>query len=229
MTVPVRRVTWARTIRIVRAIHPPIGIFEDIADPADWEALASAEAKFDPALRQSIGDLSKVPVARRVSGPGASWVMAPFVHCSPLRPGRFSDGSFGIYYAGDRSDVAIAETVHHHARFMRATREEPGWTSQFLELVGSADTDFDDAAGRADLLHPDDYGPSQIFGAERRAASANGIVWPSVRCPGGHCIGAFWPDVVPIPRPAGRYAYHWNGEAVDFVKKLETGEVMTVS
>ena len=107
--------------------------------------------------------------------------------------------------------------------------ELPQLRPQFLELVGSADTDFDDAAGRADLLHPDDYGPSQIFGAERRAARSNGIVWPSVRCPGGHCIGAFWPDVVPIPRPAGRYAYHWNGEAVDFVKKLETGEVMTVS
>ena len=118
MNVPVRRVTWPRTVRIIRSIHPPIDLFEDIADPADWEALTSAEAKFNPRIRESIGDLSKVPVARRVTGPGASWVMAPFVHCSPLRPGRFSDGSFGLYYAGDRTEVAIAETVHHHARFV---------------------------------------------------------------------------------------------------------------
>ena len=140
MNVPVRRVTWSRTVRIIRTIHPPIDLFEDIADPADWEALASAEAKFNPRIRESIGDLSKVPVARRVTGPGASWVMAPFVHCSPLRPGRFSDGSFGLYYAGDRTEVAIAETVHHHARFMSATEETPGWTSQFRELIGSIDT-----------------------------------------------------------------------------------------
>ena len=116
-----------------------------------------------------------------MTGPGASWVMAPFVHCSPLRPGRFSDGSFGLYYAGDRTEVAIAETVHHHARFMRATDEAPGWTSQFRELIGSIDADLDDATGRADLLDPDDYRPSQLFGSERRAAGSNGLTWPSVR------------------------------------------------
>ena len=228
VTVPTARVIWPRTSRIIRSIHPPIDLFEDIADPADWEALASAEAKFNPRIRDSIGDLSKVPVARRVTGPGASWVMAPFVHCSPLRPGRFSDGSFGLYYAGDRTEVAIAETIHHHARFMRATNEAPGWTSQFRELIGSVDADLDDATGRTDLLEPDDYRPSQVFGAERRAAGSNGITWPSVRYPGGHCIAVFWPDVIPIPTQGGHFAYHWNGTTVDYVKRLETGEVWEV-
>lgn len=229
MTVPVRRVSWPRTVRIIRTIHPPIDLFEDIADPADWEALASAEAKLNPRVRGSIGDLSKVPPARRVGGPGASWVMAPFVHCSPRRPGRFSDGRFGLYYAGDRTEVAIAETIHHHARFMRATAEAPGWTSQFRELIGAIDAELDDLAGRADLLDPDDYAAAQAFAAERRAAGSNGLTWPSVRYPGGHCIGVFWPDLVPIPTQGAAYAYHWNGTAVDFVKRLDTGEVMAVA
>jgi len=56
-------------------------------------------------IRLEIGDLGKVTAARRVSGPGASFVMAPFVHCSTLRPGRFSDGSYGLYYAGDSEDL----------------------------------------------------------------------------------------------------------------------------
>lgn len=228
MTAPTLRVTWARTVRIIRSIYPPIDLFEDIADPADWEALASAEAKFNPRIRDSIGDLSKVPAARRVTGAGASWVMAPFVHCSPLRPGRFTDGTFGLYYAGDSTEVAIAETVHHHARMMRATDESPGWTSQFRELIGTIDADLDDANGRTDLLHPDDYGPSQIFGTERRSAGSNGITWPSVRFAGGDCIAAFWPDVVPIPSQGAHFAYHWNGETVDFVKRLDTGEVMAI-
>lgn len=228
MTVPVRRVNWPRTIRIIRSIYPPIDLFEDISDPADWEALASAEAKFNPRIRDSIGDLSKVPVARRVTGTGASWVMAPFVHCSPLRPGRFSDGSFGLYYAGDSTEVAIAETIYHHARFMRSTNEAPGWTSQFRELIGSIDADLDDAAGQSDLLHPDDYQPSQIFGAERRMAGSNGIVWPSIRYPGGQCIAIFWPDVISIPTQGAHFSYHWNGAEVDFVKRLDTGEVMSV-
>jgi hypothetical protein len=76
VTAPVRRVIWPRSVRIIRSIYPPIDLFEDIADPADWEALASAEAKFNPRIRDSIGDLAKVPLARRVTGQGASWVMA---------------------------------------------------------------------------------------------------------------------------------------------------------
>jgi hypothetical protein len=228
VTAPVRRVIWPRSARIIRSIYPPIDLFEDIADPADWEALASAEAKFNPRIRDSIGDLAKVPVARRVIGTGASWVMAPFVHCSPLRPGRFSDGTFGLYYAGDSTEVAIAETIHHHTKTMLATEEAPGWTSQFRELIGSVDADMDDASGMADLLDPDNYRPSQVFGAERRAAGSDGITWPSVRYAGGNCIAAFWPDVVPIPTQGAHFAYHWNGSAVDYVKKLDTGTILSV-
>lgn len=78
MTATVRYVVSARSAQIIRSIYPPIDLFEDIADPADWEALASAEAKFNPRIRDSIGDLAEVPVARRVTGPGASWVVTPF-------------------------------------------------------------------------------------------------------------------------------------------------------
>jgi len=229
VTVRVRRVVWPRTVRIIRSIHPPIDLFEDIADPADWEALASAEAKFNPRIRESIGDLAKVPAARRITGPGASWVMAPFVHCSPLRPGRFTDGSFGIYYAGDCTEVAIAETIHHHRRMMLATDEPPGWTSQFRELIGSVDAELDDATGSTDLLDPNDYTASQVFGAARRAEGSNGVTWPSVRYSHGYCIAVFWPDVVPIPTQGAHFAYHWNGRVVDYVKRLDTGAVMRVS
>ena len=226
--IPTRHVAWPQCVRMIRSIYPPIDLFEDIADPADWEALASAEAKMNPRLRESIGTLAKVPVDRRVAGPGASYVMAPFVHCSPYRPGRFSDGTYGLYYAGDSRSVAIAETVHHHAATMRATDEEPGWTSQFRELVGRIDHVFDDVSGMRDLLDPDDYRASQKFGAARRAAGSDGIYWPSVRFDGGACIAAFWPDVVPVPVQGDHFSYHWNGEAVDYVRNLASGETWRV-
>jgi hypothetical protein len=38
----------------------------------------------------------------------------------------------------------------------------------------------------------------------------------------------FWPDVVPIPLQGGHFAYHWNGTEVDFIKRLDTGQVMEV-
>lgn len=225
----IRRVTWARTFRIIRSLYPPIDLFEDIADPKDWEALASVEAKTNPRVRGEIGDLGKIPVHRRVSGPGASYVMAPFVHCSPLRPGRFSDGSYGIYYAGNSEDVALAETIYHHARFMASTREDAGWTSQFRLLVGSVDADLTDVNDVPGVLHASDYGLSQKAGAEIRASGSDGLVWNSVRCAGGECLGAFWPDVVSIPVQSSHFSYHWNGDRVDFVKRLDTGEVLEVT
>ena len=56
----------------------------------------------------------------RVSGPGATPVMAAFTH---LNPGgsRFSDGSYGVYYAAHSLETAIAEVSHHRAIFLRRT------------------------------------------------------------------------------------------------------------
>lgn len=224
-----RRVTWDKTWCIIRSIWPPIDLFEDIADPRDWEALVSVEAKTNPRIRNEVGDLGKVPPARRVGGPGASLVMAPFVHCSTARPGRFTDGSYGVYYAGDREDVALAETIHHQAKFMAATEEAPGWTSDFRAMIGSIDRELHDVNTVPDVLHPTDYAPSQVEGAGLRAAGSDGLLWNSVRMPGGQCIGVFWPDVVSIPVQGSHFCYHWNGKRVDFVKRHDTGEILEVS
>ena len=96
------------------------------------------------------------------------------------------------------------------------------------ELVGSVDADLDDVSGIAELLDPDNYDTSQVYGAQRRAAGSNGIAWPSIRYPGGSCIAAFWPDVVPIPTQGGHFAYHWDGTTVDYVKRLDTGAILHV-
>ena len=229
-TVPTARVRWARTHRIVRSVYPPIDLFEDIADPADWEALARAESASNPRLMESVGQLETIPVERRVAGPGASWVMAPFTHASTDRPSRFSDGHHGVYHAGDRVDVALFETIHHHARFLRATNESPGWTSRFRELVGSIDAVLHDLRGERwrDCLDPDDVEIAQRVARSLHEGGSDGIVYPSVRCPGGECIAAFWPDVVGIPVQGRHYSYHWDGARVDLVRDETNGETFRI-
>ena len=141
---PAALVAWPGAVRIIRSIHPPIDLFEDIADPRDWPLLISAEQKTNPRLMESIGRLDLVPPDRRVSGPGASYLMAPFTHATPDRPSRFSDGSYGVLYAAEGFETALFETVHHHKRFMRATNEKPGWTSQFREIVFDIEVELAD-------------------------------------------------------------------------------------
>lgn len=225
------RVKWPTTHRIIRSRFPPIDLFEDIADPADWEAILSAEAKTNARVAESVGMLDLVPKARRVAGAGASWAMAPFTHTSKDRPSRFTDGSYGIYYAGDRIEVALFETMHHHGKFMAATHEPPGWVSDFRELIGSLDADLFDVTDQesfAELYHGDDYSKSQDLGARLRRRNANGILYQSIRYPEGLAVALFWPDIGGIPRQGQHFSYYWDGTAVTLVKNLSSGTIFSV-
>jgi RES domain len=133
--VPTSRIRWTGARRIIASLFPTIDLFEDIADPEDWPLLISAEQKTNPRLMESLGAIDLVPPARRVGGPGASYLMAPFTHISTDRSSRFADGTYGVLYLAKRFETALLETMYHYARFMIRTKEAPGWASQFRELV----------------------------------------------------------------------------------------------
>ena len=215
-TPPLPNVDWPVSHRIIRTIYPPVWLFEDIAAPVDWDLIASGEAKTNPRVRDQIGDLSLVPVERRISGPGASLAMGAFTHASRDRPGRFSDGSYGVWYCGDRFEVALMETVHHHERFMRRTNE-PAGNAQFRELTARISGSFHDlrAGGFEACLDPNDWTSSQMLAVFLRASGSDGIVYPSVRWPAGAAAALFWPDRIHLPIVQARtLQYHWDGNRV---------------
>jgi len=112
--ITITKVDWQGAVRIIRSAFPPIDLFEDIADPADWPLLISAEQKTNPRIMTTIGNLDLIPPERRVGGPGASYSMAPFTHVSPDRPSRFSAGGYGVLYVAQTFETALFETIHHH-------------------------------------------------------------------------------------------------------------------
>ncbi len=227
MNIVVNRVNWPQTHRLVMSHYPPIDLFDDVADPRDWEALAIAQARTNPRIDEEIGDLSLVPRDRRLSGDGASWVMAAFTHVSPDRASRFGNGSYGVYYAGDTLETALREHTFHMARFYAASSNAPGWISQVRQLIGSIDSDLADIreGDNSDILDPDlaTYPSAQTFARRMKDEGLNGIVYPSQRHSEGECIAAFYPDVVTPPRQGDHFRYHWNGREVDFVQKV-TGQ-----
>lgn len=228
---PTVRVLWRGAVRIIRSLYPPIDVFEDIADPADWPLLLSAEQKTNPRLMETIGALDLVPEGRRVGGAGASFLMAPFTHVSPDRPSRFGDGTFGVLYAGDRFEVALAETIYHHEQFMAQTGERAGWTSQFRELVFDIDGALADLRGDgvpAGVLDPDDYGVSQALGRALKDGGGEGIVYPSVRHRAGEAAGLFYPDLATLPVQGRHLDYHWNGTRVDYYRDAGSRAVFAI-
>jgi hypothetical protein len=226
---PVTEVSWTGAVRIIRSVYPPIDLFEDIADPRDWPLLIAAEQKTNPRLMETIGQLDLVPAVRRVSGPGASYLMAPFVHATPDRPSRFSDGRFGVLYAGREFETALLETIHHHQLFMARTSEAAGWTSQFREIVMDVRGMLHDLRAGADAaLDPASYAEGQRIGGVLKAAGSEGVVYPSVRHEGGECVGLFYPDLAHNPVQGRHLDYHWNGIRVDYVRDAGTREVFEI-
>jgi RES domain len=230
--VPTSRIRWAGARRIIASLFPTIDLFEDIADPADWPLLISAEQKTNPRLMESLGAIDLVPPARRVGGPGASYLMAPFTHISTDRPTRFADGTYGVLYLAKRFETALLETMYHHARFMIRTKEAPGWASQFRELVMDLSAMLHDLRGNdpavSPALDPNSYLESQALGKALRAAESDGLVYPSVRDVGGQCAGLFYPDLVRNLVQGRHLDYHWDGTRVDLYREAGTRKVFRV-
>ena len=142
---PTCRVDWPQAWRVIASRYPPINLFERLtADTAVWDALIALEQLTNPRVRDEVGDIALVPADERVSGPGASYVMAAFTHVNP-KGSRFSDGSFGVYYAAAALETAIVETVFHFEAFARDSADPPR-SEDFRVLVGTVAAEFEDVA-----------------------------------------------------------------------------------
>ena len=216
-----RAVRWDSCYRIIAAHLPRIDVFEQVTEPADLPAVLEIEALTNPRLLEIREAIRTVDPPDRVAGPGSTFVMAPFAY---PRPSRFTDGTFGVYYAGECIETAIAEHRHHREIFLADTDEPPGVFDHRV-IEASVDAQLREVSGEADadaLLHPDDYGHSRAFGAALHEAGEDGMVWPSVRRIGGSCLGLLKPRLVRNAHSAFYLGYRWNGVSVYDVFRMES-------
>lgn len=219
MTPLLSPVVWRPCYRIVASRFPPISLFEKVADPADLEAVYQIEAMTNDRLRDEAGDLALVAPEDRVAGPGSSPIMAAFTHLNP-DGSRFSDGSFGVFYAGNTIAVAVAETTHHRARFMAFTRE-PAQELDMRAYAVDLEAELHDIRGGDPIyrnIHdPDTYRASQTLALTLRADGSDGIAYDSVRHPGGECAAIFRPRLLSNCRQERHLCYVWDGTAISAV------------
>ncbi len=219
---PIKRVRWSHAYRIVPSRFPTIGVYDRIADPADIDALFAIEALTNPRLREEVGALKLVPTERRIGGPGSTPVMAAFTHLNP-EGSRFSDGSWGVFYAAHGVATAVEETVYHRERFLAATAE-PACDVQMRCYCTRVDSRLHDIRGGWRSAHdPDSYAVSIALARTLRDAGSNGIVFDSARHTGGECLAAFYPDVVAPCVQAQHLIYRWDG--VRIAQVLEVSEL----
>ena len=216
MNIETSLVRWLPCWRIIPSRFPPIGLFERVVDPADLEAIIAIESITNPRLRDEVGDIELVPSDERISGPGTSIIMAAFTYLNP-EGSRFSNGQFGIFYAGDTVKTAIRETVYHRGLFMQATSQPRMELDQRAYTV-DLEAELHDIRGQRDrlplLYDPIDYSSSQQLARTLRTNGSNGIVYDSVRHETGECVGIFRPKVLSNCRPERHLCYVWDGQKI---------------
>ncbi len=229
MSARVRARIRASTHRLIASRYPTVGVFDDLT--AEPEELTLAYL-LESVTNDRLGALShRLPLLLRddiVRGPGATMVMAAFLHAD-MSGGRFTDGRMGAWYASLDVATAIDETVFHSTRRLRLSAGAFPCSIQMRQLVAKIGCTLVDIRGqkkkRADLYDPDDYSRARAFGIELRWPPAgrgeNGIVYDSVRRRSGVNVCIFRPSLVALPVVQGdHYEYRWNAAGAVAVLRL---------
>ncbi|HJV80876.1 RES family NAD+ phosphorylase [Noviherbaspirillum sp.] len=207
------QVDWHPAFRIVPSRFPSINLFDRVASPEDFDALYALEAMTNDRIRDEIGEIELVPKAERLYGPGSGPIMAAFTHLNPSGS-RFSDGSYGVFYAARDKETAIAETRYHQARFLAATKEAAIQLQMRVYQVEVSGLLHDLRALDADdpVYHPGSYAAAQTVGRQLRMRGSAGLSYRSVRREGSECVAVFRTTAVSNCRHASQMLYQWDGE-----------------
>jgi RES domain-containing protein len=180
---------------------------------SDNESMLADLAELDGATNDRLlgeeGLLPGISVHELVYGVRyASIVNAAFTHKNPAGS-RFNDSTRGAWYAGVERATSIAEVAYHRARQLQNIDWNEEERSTYDDYLADFTTEFHDLRG-ADreaaarqfkkFLKPTPvpacYVESQQLARTLLASRSNGVIYPSVRNPGGTCIACFRPVLV---------------------------------
>jgi len=164
-------------------------------------------------LRGESGLLPGIGVDELVFGvPNFRIINAAFTYARP-EGSRFNDGERGAWYCGFTAATALAEVIFHKTvEYSEINRFDDSVTYQAL-LADFSATFHDLRAIDAyrDCLDPGSYLASQALAGELLDAGSMGVIFPSVRDPGGTCLACFRPALVGNVRKAQTYRLTWAG------------------
>ncbi|NKB60274.1 MAG: RES domain-containing protein [Alphaproteobacteria bacterium] len=205
------------TVRLVPTAYYKPPVLRALVDSDDELAiLESIEGLTNRRLRAQKSGLRDLDSRELVlKAWGHTHINAAFAYTRP-EGNRFNEYGRGAWYGAFDDLTAIDEVAYHRTRELTNIgrfHDEAiyqallaGFMGEFHDLrqasEGYASLDPDPAIG---------YPAGQELANRLRAKDARGIVYPSVRRPGGTCLVAFEPHLVQNVRPAARWKLSWDG------------------
>jgi RES domain-containing protein len=201
-----------RAVRLVASARLRDPVLHSLVDPSLAGDLAEIEGATSGRLAAETTAAALFPSGR----PHANFVNAAFAYWRPREPNRFNGTDRGAWYAALEVATALAEVVFHLRRELERVgdfRAVVEYAEMWASFAG-AFVDLRGVAPRPACLDPDPavgYPAGNRLADEVRAAGHNGIVYPSVRRPGGTCLVALWPHAVQTPAQGAVIRVTWTG------------------
>ena len=210
------------THRLVPSRHLPgaDSVLAAIADDdSHFQAIFEIEAATNERALAERQLLAGIGLDELVSGvPHAHVINAAFCHAHPLGS-RFNGPDRGAWYAAFELTTAQQEVAFHKAVQLAEIRRFDDVVT-YDDYLADFSASFHDLRGRRAFrgcLDPESYRESQRLADELLNAGSLGVVYPSVRAPGGTCLACFRPAVVSNVRRAKTYRFAWSGSPVPVI------------
>ena len=204
--------------RLIPSKFPPVSLFDWASSEEELEQIALLEGLTNERIQAELGRINLIAKEDWVGGQGSTPLMASYTHIG--FPSRFSDGSYGVYYAASTLETAIKETIFHRERFYSASNETTCSISM-REYIAKIKKPLVDITSNnyEDFLNPDpnSYNKSQELGKKMHDEKHWGLFYPSTRNKGGLCMAIFRPPALTIPIQGCHLRYIWDGTRISEV------------
>lgn len=211
MIIPLSEIAQQRTVRLIPTAYYKPPVLRSLVDSdAEMELLATIEGLTSKRL------VNATPtVGLDYDAWGRTFISAAFTY---FRKGgnRFNDEKSGAWYAAFEDRTSLHEVAFHKTRelaFIDHFHDEVQYSALHASFIGRFH-DLRNVSPPPDCLNADPkigYPLGQEMAQELMSQGSRGLVYPSVRLPGGICLVAFQPNVVQDLSPGARWKITWDG------------------
>jgi hypothetical protein len=227
----VRRIAQDRTIRLVATARLRDPVLLKLVEKDDLAALEEIEGATSGRLRAQASGTDRLDNRELVYGIAhAHFINAAFAYWLPRSLNRFNGPGRGAWYVALELDTCVAEVSFHMEREL-ANVSDFNAVVDYAELLASFIGDFVDVRdvrptpGFLDPNPMKSYGAGNHFAEAVRAAGHYGILYSSLRHPGGTCFVALVPHAVQSVTQGRAIRLAWTGSPGPGVSEIATTRV----